>query len=127
MSVCLGARRFGGGEIASGARFVLDDARLAERHPQMFGQKPRRQIGASARWKRNDDHDGLAGPSLPLRWNDKRLGDKRGGGTQQKPAAIDWHLRFLQLRKLHLCGSGVTLCGIRPALRAVHVAALLCL
>src|SRR5207248_1478787 len=53
------ARCFCGSKIAAGAGLVLYHNGLAEYGFQMFGQEPRRQIGASSCWKRHNDDNRL--------------------------------------------------------------------
>jgi hypothetical protein len=90
VAVGFGARGFGCGEIAAGAKFVFHHHRLAECRLELLGQQPCREIGASTRRKRDHDSDGLAGPILRERRNRQSLA---GGGRngQNQTAAIDRH------------------------------------
>src|SRR6516225_2113781 len=88
-------RRFGRREIAADTRFILHERWLAECPPQMLGQKPRGQIGATSCREWNHDHDILAGPVLRRTGTGRHLRAKAGNGTENQAAAIDWHRRFL--------------------------------
>jgi len=129
VTVGLGARCFCGSEIAAGAGLVLDHDRLAERGFQMFRQQPCREIGASSRWKRHDDDNGLGRPKrigrrLRNGWNSRSLSGC-GGESEHQMAAIERHCGFLSRCEPHPCGPGVTPRGNRLAFQGVLVAALL--
>jgi len=62
------ARCFCSSKIAASAGLVLDHNGLAECGFQMFGQEPRRQIGASSCWKRHNDDNRLGRPTRIGRW-----------------------------------------------------------
>src|SRR5262249_9441921 len=51
-------------EIATGARLVLDDHRLAERAAQFVGDHPRLRVGAAAGRERHDDAQRVRRPRL---------------------------------------------------------------
>src|SRR5260370_9849811 len=72
------ARYFCGSKIAASAWLVLDHNGLAECGFQMFGQEPRRQIGATSCWKRHNDDNRLGRPKRSGRrlrkgWNSRSL------------------------------------------------------
>src|SRR6516225_10707328 len=81
MAVALRARRFRGGDIAASTRLVLDHNRLPKHGLEVL---------ASSRWKRYEDGDGLAGPSIGRRirpaWSRRSIRDC-GGASQDQTSA----------------------------------------
>ena len=75
-------RRIGGGDIAAGARLVLDDDRLAERRREPFGDHPRLHVGAAAGREGDDEGERMARPIVGACRYCKRTGCKNDGETE---------------------------------------------